>query len=96
MLSKWKLRRARRELAAALKYRDQLHDEVKHVEERVLPDLQKRLEVAELAVLGGNHDVALVDPRTPASQSSTLITMAIQRMEPRRKLLRPGIFGLSR
>lgn len=96
MLSKWKLRRARRELTAALKYSEQLRDEVKHVEESVLPELQQRIEVAELAVLGINHQVALADPSTPASQSSRLITLAIQSMELRKKLRRPVFFGLSR
>ena len=96
MLSKWKLRRARRELAAALKYSEQLRDEVKHVQERLLPELQRRIEVAELAVLGVNHQVALADPSTPASQSGRLITLAIQSTELRRKLRRPVIFGLSR
>lgn len=81
LISRWKLRRARREFAAALKYSEQLRDEVKHVQERILPELKQRIEVAELAVLGVNHQVALADPRTPASQSSKLITLAIQRME---------------
>ncbi|HLO63530.1 MAG TPA: hypothetical protein VK165_11290 [Azonexus sp.] len=94
MLSKWRLRRARRELAAALKYSEQLHAEVKHVQEKMLPEIRQRLEVAELAVLGINHHVALADPRTPASQSSELITLAMQSTEPRRKLLRPMRFGL--
>lgn len=81
LISRWKLRRARREFAAALKYSEQLRDEAKHLQERILPELKQRIEVAELAVLGINHHVALADPRTPASQSSKLITLAIQRME---------------
>ena len=96
LLSRWKLRRARREFAAALKYSEQLRAEAKHVQDRILPELQQRIEAAELAVLGVNNLGALADPRTPASQSSQLITLAIQGTEPRRKSLRPAIFGFSR
>ena len=96
LLSKWRLRRARRELAAALKYSEQLRAEAKHVQERILPELQQRIEIAELAVLGVNHHVALTDPRTPASQSSKLITQAIHGTEPRKKMLGTALFGLSR
>lgn len=84
MFNKWRLRRARREFAAALKYSEQLRAEAKHVQEKILPELQQRIEAAELAVLGINHQVALADPSTPASQSSKLITLAIHGTEPRK------------
>lgn len=85
MLKKWKLRTAYRDLAAALKYEEQRRDEIKHLQEDVLPEIERRIQVTEFAILRNNYQAALANPCTPASQSSHLINLALQQDQERQR-----------
>lgn len=85
MLKKWKLRTAYRDLAAAQKYEEQRRDEIKHLQEAVLPEIERRIQATEFAILRNNYQAALVNPCTPASQSSHLINLALQQDQERQR-----------
>lgn len=85
MLKKWKLRTAYRDLAAARKYEEQRRDEIKHLQEAVLPEIERRIQVTEFAILRNDYQAALANPCTPASQSSHLINLALQQDQERQR-----------
>lgn len=78
MFEKLKLRMARHQLAAARQDEEHYRNHANFLRDTVLPELEQRVEAAELAVLGENYQSALADPRTPAYQSRRLVELAMR------------------
>lgn len=82
MFRSWKLRAARRDLDAMLEYEVRRQHEMQHLREVVLPKIQQRIVAAEAALLRDRCQAALVNPHTPASHASHLMTWLIEQQSP--------------
>lgn len=78
MFTKLKLQIARHQLAMARQHEEHYRNHANFLRDTVQPEIEQRIEAAELAVLGKNYQSALADPRTPAYQSRRLVELAMK------------------